>query len=368
MERFNETYRLWQPMKYATAKKKEVLDAALVSDEYGIELKVDGSSYVWSKDLDGSVHLYGDKISKKTGEVIDKIDNMPHMKAFAEEFFPLGSQLCVEIWSKYNWTAGKWEEHSSSKFVNSIMLCTPAKAAKRQEEIGPCGAYVFDVLYWGGKAYYSADFIDRYQFLKELEEETDFQTYPWLSFAQLIVKEKQEVIAEWLSEGYEGGVLKLLRSNGKVSAKHAVSNIGETAKRPMHTTYKIKQVDTVDVVIMGINLPTKEYTGKDPENYPYRDEEGNPVNRLWLQNMANGFDIGLYRDGELVKIGTVASGLDDEMRTEARQNPEYYIGTVIEVDCMSVDQAGHSLRHPRLMKLREDKAPEKCLWSDVFND
>ena len=31
MERFNETYRLWQPMKYATAKKKEVLDAALVS-------------------------------------------------------------------------------------------------------------------------------------------------------------------------------------------------------------------------------------------------------------------------------------------------------------------------------------------------
>ena len=178
MERFNETYRLWQPMKYATAKKKEVLDAALVSDEYGIELKVDGSSYVWSKDLDGSVHLYGDKISKKTGEVIDKIDNMPHMKAFAEKFFPLGSQLCVEIWSKYNWTAGKWEEHSSSKFVNSIMLCTPAKAAKRQEEIGPCGAYVFDVLYWGGKAYYSADFIDRYHFLKELEEETDFQTYP----------------------------------------------------------------------------------------------------------------------------------------------------------------------------------------------
>ena len=73
MERFNETYRLWQPMKYATAKKKEVLDAALVSDEYGIELKVDGSSYVWSKDLDGSVHLYGDKISKKTGDVIDKI-------------------------------------------------------------------------------------------------------------------------------------------------------------------------------------------------------------------------------------------------------------------------------------------------------
>ena len=368
MERFNDQYRLWQPMKYATAKKKEVLDAALNSPDYGIELKVDGSSYVWSKDLDGSVHLYGDKISKKTGEVIDKIDNMPHMKQFAEDFFPLGSQLVVEIWSKYNWTARRWEDHSSSKFVNSIMLCTPAKAAARQIEIGPCGAYVFDILYWGGKPYYNMDFADRYKFLKELEEETDFKEYPWLSFAFVHIDNKPEIIAEWLSEGYEGGVLKLMRSTDKVSAKHAVSKIGETAKRPMHTTYKIKQVDTVDVVIMGINMPTKEYTGKDPENYPYRDEEGNPVNRLWLQNMINGFDIGLVKDGVLTKIGTVASGLDDEMRTEARQHPDYYIGTVIEVDCMSVDQEGHSLRHPRLMRLREDKAPEKCLWGDVFND
>lgn len=367
MERFNENYRLWQPQKYATAKKKEVLDAALASPDYGIELKIDGSSYVWSKDLDGSVHLYGDKISKKTGEVIDKIDNMPHLKAFAEEFFPIGSQLIVEIHSKFNWTAGRWEERSSSKFVNSIMLCKPEKAAARQEEIGPCGAYVFDVLYWGGKAYYTADFYDRYMFLKELEEETDFMNAPWLTFAELFIENKQEKIAEWIAAGEEGGVLKLLHSTNKVSAKHAVSNIGETAKRPMHTTYKIKQIDTVDVVIMGINLPTKEYTGKEPDQYPYRDEEGNPVNRLWYLGMANGFDIGLYKGGELVKIGTVASGLDDEMRKMAADNAEAFVGEVIEVDCMSIDHDGHSLRHPRLIKMRPDKNAENCRWEDVFN-
>lgn len=368
MERFNENYRLFQPMKYAVAKKPEILKEALESDNYGIELKVDGSSYVWSKDLDGSVHLYGDKISKKTGEVVDKIDNMPHMKAFAEEFFPCGSQVCVEIWSKYNWKEGRWEDHSSSKYVNSIMLCTPANASKRQEQIGPCGAYVFDVLYWGGKNYFSADFADRYAFLKELEEETADKNVEWLSFAELFIENKGEKIAEWLANGFEGGVLKALHSVGKVSAAHAVSEIGTTAKRPMHTTYKIKQVDTVDVVIMGVQYPTKAYTGKDPENYPYRDEDGNPVNRLWKLNMANGFQIGLYNeDGNLVQIGTVASGLDDEMRKLAFQSPDVFEGQVIEVECMSIDKAEKSLRHPRLMRMREDKDARHCTMEVLFS-
>lgn len=367
-DRFNENYHLFQPMKYATAKKVEVLKEALASDNYGIQLKLDGSSYVWSKDLDGSVHLYGDKISKKTGTIIDKIDNVPHLKEFAERYFPIGSQLLVEITCKYNWTVGQWEPRSNSKFVNSIMLSAPAKAAARQAATEPCGAYVFDVLYWGGKAYYSADFADRYAFLMELKEESETSNgEPWLSFAELITENKAEVIAEWLATGEEGGVLKALRSVGKVSAKHAVSEIGETAKRPMHTTYKIKQVDTVDVIIMGVELPTKVYTGKDPENYPYRDAEGNPVNRLWALNMINAFTIGLRdKDGNLVQIGTVASGLNDEVRKDAYQNPDIYEGQVIEVDCMSIDKAGKSLRHPRLMKFRQDKADRHCTMEVVF--
>lgn len=368
MDRFNENYKLFQPMKYAVAKKPEILKEALASDNYGIELKIDGSSYVWAKDLDGSVHLYGDKISKKTGEVIDKIDNMPHLKAFAEKFFPTGSQLCVEIHTKYNYVANQMEEHSSSKFVNSIMLSGAAKAIARQEEHGYCGAYVFDVLYWGGKAYYSADFIDRYNFLKELEASEESATAEWLTFAECFFENKADKIAEWLSNGEEGGVLKALRSEGKVSAKHAVSEIGATAKRPMHTTYKIKQVDTVDVVIMGVEMPNKAYTGKDPENYPYRDNEtGEPVNRLWYLGMANAFSIGLYdENGELVKIGTVASGLDDETRFNAKCRPEDFIEQVIEVEAMSLDKGAKTLRHPRLMKFRPDKDARHCTMEVVF--
>lgn len=358
-------YKIYQPMKYAVAKKPEILKEALASDNYGIELKIDGSSYVLAKDMDGSVHLYGDKISKKTGEIIDKIENVPHLKVFAEDNFPNGSQLIVEVTCKYNWSQGQWEERSNSKYVNSIMLSGPAKAVARQMETELCGAYVFDILYWDGESWYDKDFADRYEKIKELEDTLPKEE--WLSYAELIMENKDEKIAEWLANGEEGGVLKALHSVGKVSAKHAVSEIGATAKRPMHTTYKIKQIDTVDVFIIGVQAPSKAYTGKDPENYPYRDEEGNPVNRLWALHMANAFQIGVYdKDGNIVPIGTVASGLDDELRTNAAANPDEYKGLVIEVDCMSIDKAGRSLRHPRLMRFRPDKAAEDCLVEEVF--
>ena len=358
-------YKIMQPMKYAVAKKPEVLEEALESDNYGIELKVDGSSYVLAKDMDGTVHLYGDKISKKTGEIIDKIENVPHLKQFAEEMFPHGSQLIVEVTCRYNWTAGRWENRSNSKYVNSIMLSSPAKAVARQEQTEPCGAYVFDILYWDGESWYDKDFIERYEKIKEIAAGCD--PIDWLSFAELYTEDKKGKLAEWLANGEEGGVLKALHSVGKVSAKHAVAEIGATAKRPMHTTYKVKQLDTVDVFIIGVQAPSKAYTGKDPENYPYRDEEGNPVNRLWALHMANAFQIGAYdADGNIVPIGTVASGLDDELRLHAAEDPDYFRGLVIEVDCMSVDAAGRSLRHPRLMRFRPDKAAEDCRMEEIF--
>lgn len=360
-------YKIYQPMKYATARNKDILKEALNSDEYGIQLKVDGSSYILAKDLDGTVHLYGDKISKKSGEIIDKIDNVPHLKEFAEEYFPVASQILVEITCKYNWTAGKWEERSNSKYVNSIMLSGPEKAIARQCDTEWCGAYMFDILFWDGVPIYQQDFIERYEFLEGLYENYFPKGIVWLSLAELITENKSDKITEWLSAGEEGGVLKLLRSNKKASAAHAVSEIGATAKRPMHTAYKIKQVDTVDVIIIDVEYPTKEYKGKDPENYPYRDEEGNPVNRLWALDMINAFVIGVYNEkGEHIKIGTVASGLDDEMRADAFADPQKYFCKVIEVDCMSVDKEARSLRHPRLIRMRPDKRQFDCTVKEVF--
>ncbi|NLV87662.1 MAG: hypothetical protein GX025_10690 [Clostridiales bacterium] len=118
---------------------------------------------------------------------------------------------------------------------------------------------------------------------------------------------------------------------------------------------------------MNIQMPTSAYTGKDPDSHPYKDSEGKAINRLYALGMANGFVIGAYNNvGTLTRIGTVASGLDDELRLAAAESPDDYIGKVIEVDCMSRDREAKSLRHPRLMKFRPDKSAEDCLMEVIF--
>lgn len=361
-------YGIYQPMKYATAKSMDILKEALADPNYGISLKRDGASYVWAKDADGSVHLYGDRISKKTGEVIDKIDNVPHMKAYAEKHFPKETALIVEICAHYDYSRGVPVDKTKSQYVNGIMLCTGKKAAQRQEDLAPVEAYMFDVLFWDGMDIASMDFADRDTHAKSIYEGLQAEELAnWFTRAVTYTEDKDELIADWIANGEEGGVLKMMHSTGRLSAKHHVRQIGETAARPMHVTYKIKQVDTVDVVITSVQMPSKAYQGKDPDNYPYRDEEGNPVNRLWALGYANGFAIGICdKDGRLYTIGTVASGLDDELREDAAKNPGKYQGKVIEVECMSIDKQARTLRHPRLMRFRPDKSLEQCT-DEVFN-
>lgn len=367
-ERFNDVYKVWQPMKYYSTKKEELLEAALDDPNYALQLKIDGASYTWAKDLDGSVHLYGDKISKKTGEVVDKIDNVPHMKEWAEKWFPNGTQFCVEISSFFDWSGKEPVQtgHSNSKYVNSIMLSNPSKAIERQKETQLVSAYIFDCLYFNGEPIYSLDFEERYNTIKAfmlrafIEEEEPW----WLDFAMLVIKNKREILAGWMSRGEEGGVLKALHSIGKIDASHHVSELGTTAKRPAHVTYKIKQMDTLDVACIGVTWPEKEYKGKEPETYPYRDEEGNPVNRLWALGMINAIEIGVWDPdkNDYIHIGTVASGLDDEMRLKG----EELIGKVFEITCMSIDKKERTLRHPRLMRERPDKEGVDCLVSEIF--
>ena len=350
-------YKIWQPMKYSTARNDEVLREALESDNYCLQLKKDGSSYILAKDSDGSVHLYGDKISKKTGEVIDKIDNVPHLKNFAENYFPKESQILVEI------CFGQ-----TSKDVNTIMLALPQKAIDRQRD-EKVRAFVFDILYWDSEPLYEKDFKERWEKAVEVISKLRLNSdaSEWLFLIDTVYSDKTKQLSEWIFRGEEGGVLKMLTSTKKTSAAHHVRELGETVARPANTTFKVKQIDTVDVVIMEVQPPNREYSGKNPETYPYRDENDEPINRLYALGMANGFVIGGYDDNnELIKIGTVASGLDDILRKDALDNPENYIGKVIEVDCMSKDTENRTLRHPRLMGMRADKSAEQCLLREMF--
>ena len=76
--------------------------------------------------------------------------------------------------------------------------------------------------------------------------------------------------------------------------------------------------------------------------------------------------LGLYKDGELVEVGRVASGFTDAIREDMAQNPDNYIDHVVECEAMSTTKDG-ALRHPVFIRMREDKDPEDCKYEEIFS-
>lgn len=318
--------------------KRDKVNSCIHSDEYFAQRKWDGASYMFTKDSDGNMGLYSRAISKKTGFFSEKSENVPHiMKQLAK--LPNETVVIGEI---------AYPDGISSN-TTEIMGCLPEKAAKRNAE-KPIHYYIFDILFYDGECLHTKPAIYRvtklYSIFKELELESD--TVHYVDFVTG-GDEIQGFLSQILAEGGEGIVLK------KKMAKYEIDG-----SRPAWNTIKIKQQTTCDVVVTGTVAPTKEYLGKYAEDYPYRDEEGNPVNRLWYHGWINAFEIGLYIGGELKKIGTVASGLNDAIREDAATNPEKYIGRVIECSCMSIDHDNQTMRHPRFIRFRDDKIAKEC--------
>ncbi|MDD4516565.1 hypothetical protein [Massilibacteroides sp.] len=350
-------YQVWKMMKYSSPTKQSVIEAALENPNYCLQLKKDGASYYLSKDPDGTAHLYKDSISKKTHKVIDKIENFPHLKKYVEDHFLPGSQVLVEIL-----------HGEDSKDVNRLCLANPDKAIRRQQEEGWATAYIFDILYWGNLAFYVKDFkvrLETYeQIFKALQNEEPFK---YLVTAETVFENKKESLEKWLNSGEEGGVLKLLESTSKTSAAYQVRSIGSREARPANVTMKVKKVDTKDVVICGVTLPTPEFTGDNPDDHPYKDASGKAINRLYALNMISAFVVGAYKDRVLTEIGTI-SGMADETRLMAKEHPENFIGQVAEITMMSVDKEKQSFRHARLFRFRPDKPAEDCTFEEIFGE
>ena len=164
-------------------------------------------------------------------------------------------------------------------------------------------------------------------------------------------------------------------------------------KRPAWSSVKIKKMDYADVVCMGTCDATKEYTGKEIETWPYWIIEENselgwhfyqkctvgvpssirspnfrtvPVTKGYFYGWKTAIRIGAYNDkGELVEIGTVASGLTDELRENLKNFDDYYL-RVCSVQCMEKDKQEHTLRHPFFKGFRDDKNAKDCTFDTIF--
>ena len=372
----------WQvpPMKYCSKVSDLAARRAFESGDWIGQEKKDGALYVLEKTDSGHVYLFSRTKSKKTGELVEKSENFPHIKEWAEFLVPKGTIFIGEIYIPGG--------HSNT--VTKLSGCLPAKAYKRQfdkvdpDYLGPARYYIFDIIRYCGKNIQEKGTLDRLEnYLYSENLGYTFENKKYVERAEIFYDNFEEHLQKIFLEGGEGMVFKNKFCPYR-AGKRSTSN----------QMFKWKQhLDSIDLICIGLEDPEYYYTGKEIETWPFWMEHAKTIDgeNLWYPifgvfyekykkhphiykpvtkpaffGWKNSLSLGCYKDGKIVYVGKVASGLTDNMRQDMADHPEKYLNKVVQVSCMSVDPKEGTLRHPVYEHIREDKNPEECIWEDIF--
>ena len=341
------------------AGKEGMLSEMCQSGEYFLEEKIDGYWYEFEKTENYS-YLFSRNTSVTTGALSEKSANVPHIIS-ALDCLPPRTILIGEI----------YYPGGTSKTVTTVMGCLPAEAMKRQKD-NPIHYYIHDIIEYDGVNLIECGAEERYNILSAIWTKHELSNYDFLRLAVKVDENLEEEISRILKSGGEGAVLK--KRNYPYTPD----------KRPAWSTIKIKQMDSIDLVCMGFCPPTKEYTGKELETWPYwskevdneelmsevchlGEENWNPITKYYYFGWNTAIRVGGYdEDGNLIELGTVSSGLTDEIKRDMTENPHNYLNKVCSLDCMSIDKKEHTLRHPVFKTWREDKPAKDCIILEIF--
>lgn len=358
------------PVGWSEEKKKENAISKIFSgDWYGAQ-KRDGIFCMCGRNLDGEIFLRP-RAKNTKGEFVNKVDWVPQFHDLLNSL-ELGTVLLGEVYLPRD---------EQAKTTTSIMNCLLKKSLARQsKEEDKLHLYVFDVLADAGESYLNFKAIDR--FLRIDDYRYRYRS-PYVEWARYYSgKELWDMLQSLLADGYEGMVITYKDAHY------------EPGKRSNKVSLKIKKEiqDTIDCIVIGANPPTKLYTGKDPEIWEYWfDEMSNkkmkaseyfaenhtsiynlyadgvpivPVTKNWFYGWAGSLRLGAIKDGKEVQIGSL-SGITDEVK----ENWKDYVGQVCEISCMEImdnEQGGKGLRHPKLIRFRDDIDKSECTWERIF--
>ena len=335
-------FQVPHPMKYQTKPTKARLQQAFNSNEWLMSEKKDGSFFQLIVNKKGDVGLFSRTISRKNGEYVNKIANVPHIENYALLNLPKNTILLGEIYF----------HGSKSNLITKVMGCLPKTAIARQEDGDIYGGkmryYVFDCLMYNGKELINTPFEERIKYLDKLP------------------KNEYIDIAENWGDNFEKHLQDIFNANGEGAVFKRKDMLYEPGKRPQSCFKWKEHLDSVDLVCIGLEDPEYYYTGKEAETWPYKDADGFNITKHAYYGWKNSLSLGCYKDGKIVYVGKVASGLTDAMRQDMAEYPDNYLNKVIQVSCMSVDPKEGTLRHPVFEQVRNDKNPEECLWEDIF--
>lgn len=374
-------------MRYHNKLSDSKVDAAMTNGEWCLQEKKDGCFYQLEKIDNDHIYLFSRTKSKKTGELAEKGANVPHIIEWARRFLPDDTVLLGEIYIPGG--------HSND--VTSIMGCLPKNAIARQEASDWVHYYVFDCIYYNGNNLCDNTLETRVGHYLECMLYDCFELGNYIGGYNPACKYVEMATTYTLGENVNIGIgctsfqeklNEIFAAGGEGAVFKRLDSIYEPDKRPM-TCFKMKEhVDSVDLVVMELLNPVKEYTGKELDTWPYwydtklkeevyvaegalkavvESDRFYPVTKHYFFRWKNGMRLGAYKDGKLIEVGRVASGLTDEMREDMAEHPENYLGKVAQISCMSLNKKDHTVRHPVFECMRPDKDENDCLLDEIFS-
>jgi ATP-dependent DNA ligase len=280
------------------------------------ELKLDGSRYILYLGFDpykrnmAKHTLLSRRLSKTDDKFVDRSRNIPHITMFD---FPgmEGTVLDGEIMS------------SDFLATNSIMNSSPDRAVDKQKQHGNLDYHVFDILMLCGRDTTSMPYTERRKLLKDV---VAYLKHPNIKIVQAVQGNLSKFFSEVVAKGGEGIVIK-----------HVNGTYGRGWS-------KVKKAFDVSCVISGF----KEGKGK------------------YSAGQIGSIALSVYEEaGRLVEVG-FASGFSDLLRKEISQNPQSFIGRVVDVFAQEMQSA--RLRHPTFHRLRDDIEPSACTLEKLKSD
>ena len=361
------------PSSWSEQKKKDHAHSCIFSGDWMGAEKKDGYFTKLIKDEDGNIILYS-RSRGVNGKFADKHEWVPHLNPFFDAL-PNGTCLLGELY---------FPSKPGSRNVTTIMGCLKEKAVERQTKGERLHLYVFDCLAWDGESWLNEPAHTRFS----VPNQFDQNAFKYVSYARYYNgKELWAMLQEILVRGDEGVVIT--HKDGKY----------EPGKRPSKTTLKIKKElkQTIDCFFTGVgSAPTKEYTGKEIENWTYWENlrtgekingecfrdymEGaaiTPITKSYFHGWCGSLEIGVlrhkvgskckingvvYEDTDVFPIGWL-SGLTEEMKA----NPKKYAFQPIEVTAMEWDGFNHTLRHGKMVGWRKDLSIKDCTLEKIDN-
>lgn len=338
---------MYVPTPQKVNKPKNDNDAyeIMTNGDYFGTLKIDGVYETLVKNENGEVSMLSRTFSKITGERINKIDSVPHIKEWAENNLPNGTILTTEIFIP----------EKTSKDVVHIIGSKKERAVNLQEQEGLLNIYIHDILSYNNVSFLDKNNMERINILEEVKnKDLNKETCPWIKYVNPVYDNLQDYLKYVFDNNGEGIVFR------------KKNDLYVPGKRPAGNLVKIKQEDSLDAVIIGFVQPERVYTGKEIESWPYW-EDGVPVTKPYKKGWVAGISIGAYdKNNLIVPIGTISSGMTDFWREDMARNPQNYIGKIAEIQCMSVDKEALSVRHGRLVNVRDDKNETDCTIDTIF--